>query len=303
MRKFTGIVLTSVFCLLLSVPAYAGLGVSVTGGNWAVGTIGMGFTSTTTLNKWTVTGSANIIETVYIKVDGINWHPGSVAGDNVFVLKHNALSSFIAAAAITSSGSGIKLKSLGPAATVGFDLQFTAPTASTGVTGEQALTVTLTAKDYAPLGVDVFEVIDANFAAVGTTTGYLIWPRLQISAATNNDVAIQWKTTNTAGQPTWSDVTNSYTYPSGEDSTYYPAFAWAENLDYGGYTDWRLPTSVEEQQLYLYGRAMITYANNFTWSATECNATNAWAASIYYSYMTYQTKTDSFFVRAVRSSQ
>lgn len=295
--------LSSVFCLLFSAPAYAGLAVSVTGGNWAVGTIGMGVTSTTTANKWTITGSANIIESVYIKADGTNWHPGSAAGDKVFVLKHDAASAGTFSGVITNSGDGIKLKSLASAGTAGFALQFTAPTASTGVTGEQALTITLTAKAYTAPASGVWEVIGDNLVSVGTATGYLMWPRLQSCAATNNNATKQWKTAITTGQPTYSDVTDSYTYPAGETSANYPAFAWAEGVAYAGYTDWRLPTKDELKQLYDYGRTYITYTASYYWSATEFSAAGAYVVYFGNGDVSSYNKTFNDYVRAVRSGQ
>ncbi|MFH1128770.1 MAG: DUF1566 domain-containing protein, partial [Candidatus Omnitrophota bacterium] len=83
----------------------------------------------------------------------------------------------------------------------------------------------------------------------------------------------------------------------------YPAFSWAEDLDWQGYTDWRLPTKDELKNLYDYGRTYITYTSTTYWSATENVASNA-----YYVYfgngdvgLTNKTYTSS--VRAVRSGQ
>jgi len=143
-----GLVLFLLACALFLIPctsAYAGLEVSIAGtptANWAIGTIGMGQSTETTADKWTATGSSDAIETVYIKVDGTIWSPGSAAGADTFVLKHDAFNSW--SSAITNAGNGIELASLEIAGTEGFDLQFTAPT-STTVSGEHALTVTLTA--------------------------------------------------------------------------------------------------------------------------------------------------------------
>ena len=131
--------------------AYAGADVSVSGGNWAIGTV-QGEEVTTSgavgrsADKWTVTGSSDGTEDVYIKVTGTNWDPAAASGTNQFILKHDVSGSW--GSAITNSGNGILLKgSLEVSGTQDFDLQFTAP--SSGNEGvEQTLTVTLAATNY-----------------------------------------------------------------------------------------------------------------------------------------------------------
>lgn len=130
--------------------AYAGLNVSVSGGNWAIGTVQGGEVATSgtegrTDDKWTVTGSSDGTEDVYIKVTGQDWSPGSSAGSDQFILKHDVSESW--GSAITNSGNGIELKgSLEAGGTQDFDLQFTAPTG--GTEGAETLTVTLTATNW-----------------------------------------------------------------------------------------------------------------------------------------------------------
>lgn len=146
MRKFTVIVVFSLLCSLFSVTAYAGLEVSIAGTptvNWAIGTIGMGVVKETTADKWTVTNGGTDSEDIYIKVDGVDWGPGTVAGADTFVLRHDVFGSW--GTPITNVDNGVILiGGLVPTATQAFDLQFTAPT-STTVGGEHTLTVTLTA--------------------------------------------------------------------------------------------------------------------------------------------------------------
>ena len=147
-----------VTCLVVSCAKMAfaaGLGLSVAGGHWAIGTIGSAIVATSgaqgsSYDKWTVTGSTDGEEDVYIKVDGTTSHPAASPGENLFVLKHDASGSW--GSAITNTGNGILLKQYlvraGAApGTQKFDLQFTAPT--TGNAGvEQTLTVTLTATNW-----------------------------------------------------------------------------------------------------------------------------------------------------------
>jgi len=304
--------LSSVFCLLLFGSAYAGLAVSVTGGNWAIGDIGMGITSATTANKWTITGSANTMESVYIKADGTNWHPGSAAGNKVFVLKYKTLASW--SAAITNSNDGIRLTSLNSGGTAGFDLQFTAPTASTSVTGEQSLTVTLTAKAFTAPASGVWEAIDTDLVIVGTATGYLMWPRSGTGVGACSGGNLYYKDENTAGQPCWDDTAKTYNYascsswgPAGACTSHcakanYPAFSWAEDLVYKNYTDWRLPTYAELLQLYNSGTTYITSAPYGYCSATEYDAAKAYFVGFSGGVGGFNKVTE-FYVRAVRSGQ
>jgi len=292
-------VLTFVFCLLFSVPAYAGLAVSVSGGDWAVGDIGMGLVKETTGNTWTATNQGDVLEHVYIKVDGTNWHPAAAADDKVFVLKHDATGSW--SDPITNTGDGIALAGLIAGGTSTFDLQFTGPTASTGVSGEQTLTVTLTAKAYT-LADGVWETIDDELVCVGTATGYLMWPRYQVCTGTNDGATKQWKTANTDGEPVWNDTTKTYSYGA-ETSADYPAFAWVEGVDYKGYTDWRLPTKDELKELYDDGLTHIAYSSSDYWSCTKCGSTLAYFVRFSIGDVYGTNKTGSYYVRAVRAGQ
>lgn len=132
--------------------AFAGAEVSVAGGNWAIGSIkASGVTTSGTEggadDKWTVTGSSDGTEDIYIKVDGTNCDPGETSGTNQFILKHDVSGSW--GDPITNSGDGILLKEdLAQDGTQKFDLQFTAPTGGNeGV--QQTLTVTLKATGWA----------------------------------------------------------------------------------------------------------------------------------------------------------
>ena len=292
--------LFSALCLLFFVSAYAALGVSVTGGNWAIGDIGMEAVKETTGNTWTVTNEGSIQETIYIKVEGADganpWSPGSDSGLDTFILKHNALGSW--SDAVTSTGEGIKLKSLPSAGTANFDLQLTGPTSTTD-TGQRMMTVTLTAMALALDNNEVL-VLNDNLMAIGTASGYLIWPRLQSCVATNNNGGKLWKISNTYGQPTWSDVTHSYTYPAEETAGHYPAFGWAEGVNYEGYTDWHLPTRDELEQLYIYGRAYISYTSGYYWTSIESGETFALMVGFGNGVVGNGSKPFGYYVRAVR---
>jgi len=93
---FGTIVLAFALCLAATAPAYAGLAVSVSGGdgNWEIGTIGVGLTRETTGDTYTVTNDGSALSNIFIKVEGTNWEPGSSAGEDTFVLKYDAAGSW-----------------------------------------------------------------------------------------------------------------------------------------------------------------------------------------------------------------
>jgi beta-lactam-binding protein with PASTA domain len=54
---------------------------------------------------------------------------------------------------------------------------------------------------------------------------------------------MQWATGNWPGQPVWNSESKRYDYSEcgGHDANDYPAFKFVEELEFGGFTDWRLP--------------------------------------------------------------
>lgn len=147
MRKVTVILAACGLWLMASASCYAGLAVSVTAGSdWDVGTIGMGVIKETTADTWTITGSPDGYENIYIKADGTTWHPGETSGVDQFVLRHDVPTAW--GDPITNVDNGIILKAdLATAGTQAFDLQFQAPATGSAV-GPHTLTVTLTAANW-----------------------------------------------------------------------------------------------------------------------------------------------------------
>jgi len=151
--------------------------------------------------------------------------------------------------------------------------------------------------------VDNWQIIDNALVTVYTGDGnYLMWPSSKTCLGTKYNGTVNWAN-NYFDEPEWDDINECYTYPGERTADDYPAFKWAENLDYKGYDDWRLPTVNELKELYDYGRSYIDYEINVYWSSTEYSSTYAYRVSFVTGVPdTSQEKVRSFYIRAVRDS-
>ena len=154
--------------------------------------------------------------------------------------------------------------------------------------------------------------IDDKLAVVGKAGGgYLMWPRIMSSAATNNGETKQWATNATFPAPVWDEKAEKYDYGATTATAYqrrdYPAFVWIENLEYEGYSDWRLPTIDELQDLYNYGQDYVD-CDNYYVSSTINDASSVLyfqftGDSTHYAGVKYPFgKAGLFLVHAVRDS-
>ncbi len=104
--------------------------------------------------------------------------------------------------------------------------------------------------------------------------------------------------------------------------TWDSAVAWADQLVYGGYDDWRLPTTpgtftgktAEGELGYLYYTELgnstslintgpfIHLEGNVWWSSLEYDENNAWVFAFHSGYQGTNPKTDMDYVWAVRSA-
>ncbi|MFH1352060.1 MAG: Ig-like domain-containing protein [bacterium] len=154
---------------------------------------------------------------------------------------------------------------------------------------------------------DEWRIIDEDLVIVGKEgNSYLMWPRPKKCLGTNNDaVTLKWAK-GSYPEPVWISTKTLYDYPIGY-SNYddYPAFKWAEDLDYKGYTDWRLPTVAELQELWAVRDLYIGYNYDNYWSSDKHQdlPDNAYTVRFNNGEPTPIPKTYTSYVRAVRESQ
>ena len=288
-----------------------GLEVSITGEPWHIGNTYQDQVLSTSGNRWSVLGSSDGDEDIYAKVTDANGQTASTDGNNgadIFVLRAGGASGTVI------PGTDVALKQLMTGSTYYLDLWFKAPNESSTNEGAHNLTVTLTAKNWeTPIALNEVRVVDDNVIRIGTGGGHwLMWPRAESSPATNNNTGLMWKDENTAGQPAWNFTTKTYDYtagggPGGACSSHctkanYPAFSWAEDLNWDGYTDWRLPTKDELSQLYTYRSTYVPTTNDYR-AASEYSTVNAYTVSFAAGNVASHTKTDAFPLHAVRGSR
>lgn len=306
--------LIGILCLMLFfvLDVYAGgLEIGLTGGNWNLGDAYQNQVFSTSGNKWTITGTDDGDEDIFVRVEPDGSWIASDDGNNgpdKFVLRKDNETGLII------STTDVKLASLIIGDTYYFDLWYKAPDKDSTDTGTHNLTVILTAKNWQGTIEDgEWRIMDGDLVRVGTGGGdFLMWPRPRSCPATNNDEKLSYKDEATAGESCWDNLTKTYTFDydtwcgeGGDCNTNctkdnYPAFKWAEDLVWKGYDDWRLPTRVELIQLCDYGLSYISYSSNY-YSSSENGTSGARAVDFPSGNTSGSAKTILRNVRAVRS--
>ena len=252
-KIFNFFTLAAIAGILLPAPGAAeaavipgGLEVTITGEPWHIGNTYQDQVLSTSGNRWSVMGSSDGTEDIYARVTDSNGQAASTDGSNgadVFVLRAGG------AAGTVVSGTDVLLESsLRNSDTYYLDLWFKAPNESSTIEGAHNLTVQITAKNWeTPIALNEVWVVDDNVIKIGTGGGHwLMWPRAQSSPATNNSSGLKWKDESTASQPAWNFAAKTYDYtagggPGGACTSHcakanYPAFSWAEDLNWNGCT-------------------------------------------------------------------
>ena len=147
LKLYAGKIVTSSLVLLAGVVNIlsAGLSITLSGGNWDLGTVPSGNTAATG-NKWTVTGATDGREDIDIRVNNAGaWTPdsaGNASSLNKFALR------ITDAGGTVVTGSDVRLRStLARNSSFNFGLWFKTPPVGSEA-GAHTLTVTLTAKNF-----------------------------------------------------------------------------------------------------------------------------------------------------------
>jgi prepilin-type N-terminal cleavage/methylation domain-containing protein len=78
------------------------------------------------------------------------------------------------------------------------------------------------------------------------------------------------------------------------------AAAYASDYTYGGFSDWFLPSKDELTELYT-NRNSVGFSTDFYWSSSESAASSAWTHAFDFGAQGYGTKSNTTYVRPVRS--
>ncbi|MDD5504615.1 MAG: hypothetical protein PHV77_04810 [Candidatus Omnitrophica bacterium] len=135
------------FIMVFVSPVFAAVSVSVSGGAWAIGTIGPESVSISDSDKWTVTNNSGAAEYIYISVASTGSWTASTDGTqtaNQFVLREDDASGNL----ISSTAYVLKGESFANNETYSFGLYFKAPPEGSEE-GSHTLTITLTASTFA----------------------------------------------------------------------------------------------------------------------------------------------------------
>lgn len=125
-----------------------------------------------------------------------------------------------------------------------------------------------------------------------------------IAAIADQSTSAPWSltltTTGATSQAIGSGQGNTNTIVSNQGSGTYAAKICAD-LVTGGYDDWYLPSLYELNKLYLNRELIGGFAVAFYWSSSEDYINGAWLHSFNSNSQTVGTKSNSYYVRAVRS--
>lgn len=99
-------------------------------------------------------------------------------------------------------------------------------------------------------------------------------------------------------------IHNGYTYrvhpDLGSSMTWQQAMDACDNLTYGGYSDWVLPSKSVLNTMYIHKSEIGGFSSTYYWSSTEYGNSYAWRQSFSAGYQEYYGKGNTYRVRCVR---
>ncbi|NCC53577.1 MAG: DUF1566 domain-containing protein [Spartobacteria bacterium] len=122
------------------------------------------------------------------------------------------------------------------------------------------------------------------------------------------DFTLAWKTltgTDDISPDSTNDGAANHTNRGGSIANF-PAFQACEDLSFGGYSDWYLPSQVEAYYLWSVhetieaGGNITNFQNGYYWSSTEINAYAAWGQVFFDGRQVDPSKGNGHRVRCVR---
>jgi hypothetical protein len=125
-----------------------------------------------------------------------------------------------------------------------------------------------------------------------------------IAAPVDQSTSASWSitltTTGATGQAIGTGQANTNSIVNDQGAGSYAA-KLCDDLVIGDYSDWYLPSMYELEKLYLNKDIIGGFVVAFYWSSSETDTNNAWLQSFNSNSQTSGTKTNSYYVRAIRS--
>ncbi|MBO7232948.1 MAG: DUF1566 domain-containing protein, partial [Bacteroidales bacterium] len=90
--------------------------------------------------------------------------------------------------------------------------------------------------------------------------------------------------------PTFGYNNENYRITESVNSTWYQAVDYCNNLNYGGYSDWVLPTKEMLGTIFVIDKSVF-FNESFYWSETEYDEENAWGINTKSGTFNYARKT------------
>ena len=168
--------------------------------------------------------------------------------------------------------------------------------------------VTYAIGDTGPAGGKIF----ITPSTAGNSTGSYFEASPFLNNAFGTDLQIPWATNVNSNQSTLVSGADATAIGTGAQNTVdivaqsgnvaaTCAAAYASDYTYNGFSDWFLPSKDELTELYTNRASIGGYTNNYYWSSSESNASNAWTVYFPSGSPYADFKSNNIYTRPVRS--